>query len=249
MTVKEFKDRFLYLLSVPTCIHCHKRLDFHEKAFCKECQATFDNIKTRECSRCAKRLSFCSCSNSYLESHFVKRVIKVFRYLRHDENDIANRLIFSLKRNNRSDVLEVCANELEAAIRNSVDPSADFVFTNVPRRTSAILKYGIDHSQLLSNELARRFSSKHLNLLKSKAKTEQKKQHGINRQKNADFVIKKKCDLSGKCVIIVDDVITSGASMSVAASLLRSLGAKEIIAASLAIAYKDDYEFDYKVLF
>ena len=58
--------------------------------------------------------------------------------------------------------------------------------------------------------------------------------------KNADFRIIRDIDLTGRQVIIVDDIITSGASVSVAASLIRSLDAKNITAACLAIAYRDN---------
>ena len=61
----------------------------------------------------------------------------------------------------------------------------------------------------------------------------------MERRKNADFVLTKDVDLAGKRVIIVDDIITSGASMANAATLLRSLGCRDITAACLAIAYKD----------
>ena len=59
--------------------------------------------------------------------------------------------------------------------------------------------------------------------------------------KNARFdYLNKRIDLSGKTMVIVDDIVTTGASVSVAATLLKGAGAKRIIAASLAIAYNDD---------
>jgi phosphoribosylpyrophosphate synthetase len=76
---------------------------------------------------------------------------------------------------------------------------------------------------------------------KSNAKHEQKSLDSLERRRNADFSLIKEIDLKGRRVIIVDDIITSGASMSNAATLIRSLGAKDIIAACLAIAYKEDY--------
>lgn len=239
MNIKNIMDRVLFALSVPKCVCCKTRLDYGENALCLKCSAEFEQFKTRNCSRCARKLNMCNCSNDFLEAHYIKRTIKCFRYLNRNDATPGNALIYSLKRDNRSDVLKRCADELEYAIRNSISDPGGYIFTNVPRRKSAIIEHGIDHSELLARELAKRFDAEYISLLKSNAKKPQKSLETADRFKNAEFYISKNIDLTGRAVILVDDIITSGASMSKAASLIRSLGSREINAASLAIAYKD----------
>lgn len=239
MNIKNIMDRVLFALSVPKCVCCKTRLDYGENALCLKCSAEFEQFKTRNCSRCARKLNMCSCSNDFLEAHYIKRTIKCFRYLNRNDATPGNALIYSLKRDNRSDVLKRCADELEYAIRNSISDPGGYIFTNVPRRKSAIIEHGIDHSELLARELAKRFDAEYISLLKSNAKKPQKSLETLDRFKNADFYISKNIDLTGRAVLLVDDIITSGASMSKAASLIRSLGSREINAVSLAIAYKD----------
>lgn len=239
MNIKNIMDRVLFALSVPKCVCCKTRLDYGENALCLKCSAEFEQFKTRNCSRCARKLNMCSCSNDFLEAHYIKRTIKCFRYLNRNDATPGNALIYSLKRDNRSDVLKRCADELEYAIRNSISDPGGYIFTNVPRRKSAIIEHGIDHSELLARELAKRFDAEYISLLKSNAKKPQKSLEAADRFKNADFYISKNIDLTGRAVLLVDDIITSGASMSKAASLIRSLGSREINAVSLAIAYKD----------
>ena len=239
MNIKNIMDRVLFALSVPKCVCCKTRLDYGENALCLKCSAEFEQFKTRNCSRCARKLNMCNCSNDFLKAHYIKRTIKCFRYLNRNDATPGNALIYSLKRDNRSDVLKRCADELEYAIRNSVSDPGGYIFTNVPRRKSAIIEHGIDHSELLARELAKRFDAEYISLLKSNAKKPQKSLETADRFKNADFYISKNIDLTGRAVILVDDIITSGASMSKAASLIRSLGSREINAVSLAIAYKD----------
>ncbi len=239
MNIKNIMDRVLFALSVPKCVCCKTRLDYGENALCLKCSPEFEQFKTRNCSRCARKLNMCSCSNDFLEAHYIKRTIKCFRYLNRNDATPGNALIYSLKRDNRSDVLKRCADELEYAIRNSISDPGGYIFTNVPRRKSAIIEHGIDHSELLARELAKRFDAEYISLLKSNAKKPQKSLETADRFKNAEFYISKNIDLTGRAVILVDDIITSGASMSKAASLIRSLGSREINAASLAIAYKD----------
>lgn len=239
MNIKNIMDRVLFALSVPKCVCCKTRLDYGENALCLKCSAEFEQFKTRNCSRCARKLNMCSCSNDFLEAHYIKRTIKCFRYLNRNDATPGNALIYSLKRDNRSDVLKRCADELEYAIRNSISDPGGYIFTNVPRRKSAIIEHGIDHSELLARELAKRFDAEYISLLKSNAKKPQKSLETADRFKNADFYFSKNIDLTGRAVLLVDDIITSGASMSKAASLIRSLGSREINAVSLAIAYKD----------
>lgn len=242
MNVKELSDKVLFALSVPKCVACREPLDYGQNAFCLKCSAEFEEIKTRNCSRCAKKLSSCSCSNAYLESHFVHSVIKCFRYLIREETNVANALIFSLKKDNRSDVLELCKREMVAAIRNSIDTPESYIFTNIPRRRAAIIEHGIDHSALLAKAVAEEIGAEYISIFNSKSKKPQKSLERAERLKNAEFKLLKEIDLTGKSVIIVDDIITTGASMAMAAALLRSLGARNIVAATLAIAYKDKYE-------
>lgn len=239
MKIKEIMDRVLFALSVPKCVCCKTRLDYGDKAFCPKCSAVFEEFKSRGCARCARVLHKCDCSNVFLEAHFVTRVIKCFRYLDREEATPGNTLIYSLKRDNRNDVLDKCAEELTTAIRNSIPNPESYLFTNVPRRRAAIVEYGIDHSALLAKAVAKRLGAKYLPLLKSNAKKPQKSLERTDRMKNADFSLIRDVDLGDKQVIIIDDIITSGASVSMAASLLRSLGARKITAACLAIAYKD----------
>ena len=240
MNGKKIMDRVLFTLSVPKCVCCKNRLNYGEKALCLKCSAEFRDFKTRNCARCSRLLNECDCSTPFLESHYIRRVIKCFRYIGGDEITAANGLIYSLKRDNRRDVLDACTVELAFAISNSIEAPESYIFTNVPRRSDAIVEYGIDHSELLAKELARHFGGEYRRILKSKAKKAQKSLEAEDRFRNADFAIIDERDLSERGVIIVDDIITSGASMSKAAALIRSLGSKDIVAAALAIAYKDE---------
>ena len=239
MHPKVVLDYLLFLLSVPKCVSCREKLGFNIKALCPKCSAKFEEIKNRNCSKCSKVLSECSCTTHFLSTHFVKGVIKCFRYDVREDNLPANSLIYSLKHDNRDDVLSKCADELCKAIRNSLSPDETYVITNVPRRRRAVVEYGIDHSALLAKSVAKRLGVRYVCLLKSKTKREQKTLTFEERLKNVEFKLVSKEDLKGKSVIIVDDIITTGASVSSAATLIRALGTRSIYASALAIAYKD----------
>lgn len=241
MNFREIKDKILFYLSVPKCIGCKKRLSIDDRVLCPECLVEYREIKKRNCSICSKTLDLCSCSNKFLKSHYIHNLIKVFRYVNRD-NIPSNNLIYSLKRENRKDVLEFLTDELGKALSNSVTDLEKCVFINVPRRKKEAAKYGLDHAAELAKNLAKRFSAEYYQPLISKSRNPQKKTHGAERIKNAKFKLKKNVkDLSGKTVIIVDDIVTTGASMSACAMLIRALDAKKIIGATVSVAYKDQY--------
>lgn len=241
MSEKTLSDKLFFLLSVPKCVCCKERLSISDIAFCPKCSHDFEEIKTRSCSRCSKKLSECSCTNEYLSAHYVKSLVKVFRYKQSEENRASCSLIYSLKHNNRNDISKRCATELAAAICNSVKSPETCIIVNVPRRRLSILKYGMDHSAILAKKISKLLGATYTAPLASRSKREQKTLQGEQRIHNADFYIKHQADFGGKTVILVDDIVTTGASMGRCAMLLRSLGAKRIIGAALGIAYKDSY--------
>lgn len=206
------------------------------------------NHKERNCSRCSKKLSHCSCTSGYLASRNVKHVSKVFRYTRNAQDTPWNCLIYSLKKDNRADVIEFLADELSESIRNTIPDiskyPSNYLVTNIPRRKSAIREYGYDHAKTLAKKVSRKLNVNYVSLLKSKTRKAQKTTFGEGRIKNVKFDYKAFCpkSIKGKRAIIIDDIITTGASISTAARLICNLGAKDISAASVAIAYHDIYK-------
>jgi len=234
----------LFLFGVPTCVGCGERLDDPWSPICPECKRSYDAVKTANCSQCARLLHRCSCVGEYLEAHFIKQHYKVFRYQNREENKVANNLIYSMKRDNRADVREFLAAELADALDElvgSITNKNDVVFTNVPRRRAAIVEYGMDHAADLARLLARHFGCEYRSILVSESKTAQKTVHGVEREKNVifDYKYDEPESLKGKTVIIVDDIVTTGASISTAGALIRALGARRIVAASVGVTYKD----------
>ncbi len=243
--IKNLLKRIAFFLSVPRCVCCHEHLDFDDSGICKTCLKAYDNNKERNCSRCAKKLSYCSCPSAYLLSKRVRKHAKVYRYNYQKNDSPQNRILYALKEANRSDVFDFLADELTEAIQNSLDLNPDtkrYLITSVPRRGVAIRAFGYDHSKVLGQRVAKRLGIKYQQLLKSKAKKPQKGMMGEQRRENARFVYKRRIpSIKGMKIIIIDDIVTTGASVGRCAELLRRLGAKEVMSASVAIAYKDAY--------
>ena len=239
MKAREFFNKLLFYMSQPRCVACKTRLSISDLALCPRCKTIYEEVKSEVCSVCLKPVGECLCVNAYLKAHYIRRLSKVYRY-NYNESLPSNRLIYSLKSENRIDVADFLANELRLSLENAYDNLSDFVFVSVPRRKSAKVRFGYDHAELLAKRLAKILGASYCQRLSSKSKYEQKKTSGKSRIKNARFIIKnKKCDLTGKRIILVDDIVTTGASMGASAMLLRALGAEKIYGAAISIAYND----------
>ncbi len=234
----------LYYISVPKCVCCGEMLRFGDRGLCKECLAKYYEHKKRDCSRCAKVLCECSCPSFFLKSHGIGKMIKLSRYSKAELSMPSNYLIYSLKQDNRSDVISFLTDEMVSALKNNVDFSkGNYIVTNVPRRKASVLNFGFDHAEQLARSIAKKLDIEYKQFLVAKAKNAQKTVQGAERIANAKFGYKQKPgeELKGTTVIIVDDIVTTGASMAGCASLIKALGVRKIIGAAVAIAYKDSY--------
>ena len=240
--IMKLYDKIMFYITVPKCVGCGEKLNIEDRALCQECSDEYKDNLYLNCSICAKPLNYCICTNDYLDAHYVHKVVKVYRY--HTDRRISsNNLIYSLKRDNRKDVVDFLSDELSQAIKSGIKNPESYLFTSVPRRRSEIVKYGMDHAEVLAKKVAKQLGAKYEKMLISKAKNAQKKSANISeRFKNAKFELKNKnADIKGQNIIIIDDIITTGASMGMAAVLLKAAGAGRIVAAAVSIAYKDPF--------
>lgn len=239
--IKNAASIILLKLSVPKCACCKKRLLYEEKALCKDCAQKYSEAKTRGCSVCSKLLSECSCQNYYLKTHFVKGLSKLVRYNSGGQSDVTSRLIFKMKNKRREDVLSFVADDMADSISKVFpDLPCDTIVTYVPNRKAAIKERGFDHAGVLCEFVAKRLNFEFKPLLRSTATRAQKSLTQLERQANAQFELFGEADIKGRTVLIIDDVVTSGASMGNSASMIRTLRPKSIYGAAVAIAYKDE---------
>ena len=203
------------------CSNCFPKLSYAEYSLCFICQrGTLDG---RTHPRCR--------SATTIDGVFVGLVY----------NNISRRLITALKyRPYLADLAPYLTDILaEQLIQNELfvtSLSPDSIFVPVPLHASRLRQRGYNQSELLGKALAKKFSLKCLPLLERTRKT--KSQVGLNkeeRRKNMHdaFSIKKGATLP-KVVFLVDDVVTSGATLLEAARVLKKAGVKEVYGIALA---------------
>lgn len=111
--------------------------------------------------------------------------------------------------------------------------------TFVPTNSRHVRQRGFDHAKELAAQLALELE---LPLLSTLTRTGYAKQVGSSRkirltQLKGAFSIRPRVDVAGKEVLLVDDVVSTGASIEEATRALKAAGAKRIYASVVAVNY------------
>lgn len=244
MEIKEFVRRVLYYLSVPKCVSCGERLELSDRALCASCLDQHVKNRRTVCSVCHSERPLCTCSNAYLEKHHVKSLVKLFVYRSASDGRKvpSNELIYTLKRHFRRDIIDLLSSELANSVKANVSDYQNYAITSIPRSKKRVQKYGYDHAQKLAIAVADKLGISYIQLLSSSQKVAQKKQKSREmRIANAKYRYKSGKELKHRKLLLLDDVVTTGASMAACADMLHAKGASKIVGVCLGIAFKDKY--------
>ena len=188
----------------------------------------YESHKMRNCPRCSRKLSECFCTYEDLERHGIKKLVKLFRYSKTDESMPSNYLIYSLKQDNRKDVISFLADEMANSITHQIGKQpTGYVITSVPRRKRAIVDFGYDHAKTLAKEVSKRTRVEYVEILKSMSTEPQKSVYGEARRANAKFDYKcsREMTLKGKTVILVDQTDRNTSNNGDCGRILNAAGA------------------------
>lgn len=112
----------------------------------------------------------------------------------------------------------------------------DVLITYLPTATSRQRLRGYDQSKLIANRLARQRGLRFDSLLGRFGQTRQVGSVRSKRLSQAQemFYVLKASKVVGRDILIIDDILTTGASLEAAAKLLKAAGARKILAAVFA---------------
>ncbi len=236
------------LVFVPKCIGCGIRLGREDgdagsvPVFCADCMALYREETEAECPICGSPTYLCLCSTPNLSRSGFSYLVKLFRYRPHERDAVQNQLVFLLKKQKIRRVTEFAAAEIRASIEDAFPVGAkNTVVTFAPRSRKMKLLYGFDHAELIAKELARQLQVPFLSCLERDASAGvQKSLNASERMKNVKNRIrmKKGVSVDGMRVLLIDDVLTTGATLLSCARVLKRNGATMVIPTVLGIAYK-----------
>lgn len=230
------KSNFLVELSdffIPQfCEACERKLAANEKILCSDCKKhlthTDKNLLQIEYERKFK-------NDASIDEFYSAFIFKV--------DTPIQKLLHKLKYKNKFRIGNFFGEELVGRFRNEIEKfSPDFIIP-IPLHKLKKAMRGYNQSRYIAIGIGRQLGIK-VNekvLIRKKFTQTQTHLNAEERKLNIEnaFVIRKASKIKGKKIIIIDDVITTGATTREAAKVLKENGAEKIMALSVAIPELD----------
>ena len=238
------------LIFPPRCAACRELLPFDaeggDSVLCLDCRASWEKEKLRKCPECGRAMIDCICMPDNLRNAGCAALFRLSEYDAENFYGTVNSIVNNLKRSNDKDDFNFFAGQIASALRLKLEKYAlepsDVIVTYAPRSRSARGDYGFDQSELLATEVALSMGAELRRLIVRRFRLfdrRQKKLGVYGREKNARRALRAaggEHNVKGRAVVVVDDVITTGATTSVCVEILRSMGAGTVFCACISTA-------------
>lgn len=249
----KINDLLSNLLFPPKCANCHELLDVKleersREALCPACRAYYENEKQRECKICSLMMEHCRCMPKNMEKAQCTSLLKLISYRTNDENLKIRNFIYSIKHIDHRASFEFIAEQMRrpliAEMRATSLMPKDCVITFLPRSRKNKAKDGFDQSLRLATALAEATGIEFVNCFERKLKSDEQKHLNVyERRLNMGSAYKPRNvegKISGKTVILVDDIVTTGASMAACARIAYSMGAYAVMGVCVGYTEKNN---------
>lgn len=149
---------------------------------------------------------------------------------------VARELVKLYKFGHQRAAAKVLARLMAATLRTYLHNKEDYLIVPVPTATSRVRARSFDHCVLLARMLAKELGLNYGNTL---VRTGQTRQVGSGRgqrinQLDGQYRLRRLHQVDNRSVLLIDDVVTTGATLKTAAKVLRAGGAKRVNAAVFA---------------
>jgi ComF family protein len=211
-------ERALDLLFPPRCVGCGSI----GRWICDRCWPAVPWLPERRCSLCGRHAPQTTCVTCSGGSSALDGVIAVA-----DFEDVAREAVHAVKFDGRHAISRLLG-QLMAARVVGEEPN---VVIPVPLHPARRRERGYDQSVLLARHIARVLNVPcYDHALRRSRRTEQQATlESAARRRNVAGAFETRRPLTGASILLVDDVLTTGATLEAAAEVLRASGAESII--------------------
>jgi ComF family protein len=210
----------------PVCLHCQERIIEQDMWLCGDCYDKLSFMPEQQCPKCGYPTQQEECSNCE-ENHYVFTQAKsVFMF-----DGPAKTLVHELKYKGYTGIAKWFANQMYKAVLSEMPlPDVEYI-TAIPLHRVKKRERGFNQSELIARALALKLKIPYTdNLIKRKINTEsQTLLNKTTRKKNLKDAYKPgRLQPTGKSILIIDDVFTTGTTVNEAGKVLLTAGAKQI---------------------
>ncbi|MBQ4561074.1 MAG: ComF family protein [Clostridia bacterium] len=192
--------------------------------------------KRETCRRCGQPVSECWCGIPFDKDRCITNEYHLVQYDKKADT-IIKRLIYKMKSSRRNLLYYTVAQEMYTELFPRIEYT-DLILTYVPRSKANITKYGHDHALRLTLSLSELSGIEIAHMLSHSGNSNQKKLNVLQRQQNAqksyNIIKGAKNLINGKNVILIDDVMTTGSTVTRCAKLLKLRGARRVLVFTVA---------------
>ena len=208
-----------------------KLLDLVYPAYCAFCGALIEKETGGICEKCGKNLPFTK-NGGKQRGNFFTACLSPLYY----EREVRDALL-RYKFQQRSAYCEAFGVLLADCVAEFLDAEVDLV-SWVPLSRKRLKKRGYDQAQLLSQAVARELDLPCVPVLEKTVHTQQQSKTGSAEKRRANisgaYRVLPGAEVSGKTVLLIDDIVTTGATFSECARMLCMAGANRVFCAALA---------------
>jgi ComF family protein len=239
------------LIHPPHCVGCGQKLrasfgGYTAPLLCAECATAWERSTLAQCPQCFRAYRDCTCAPYAVTRAGGAALIKMAPYTEESELRVVRGVLLGIKKRPSRRGMQFCADALcegtEKALREAEEnmPISHTVVAHLPRSRRNARLYGFDQSKGVAQRLARHLGLKYTSLLRRVHDgTEQKRLGVAARRKNVKGAFALRGSVKGLRVILVDDIVTTGAGMAEAVRTLRRGGAAQILCVAVAATPKE----------
>lgn len=224
------------ILFPPVCLGCAGDTVRTER-ICASCRKKLVPDPLLQCSVCRGRIPFGAAANERCHPRASHVVFSAGSY----SDPILRNLIWQCKFKSRQAAGRILADLLAEALADTGFTTDDAVFVPIPLSAKRLRLRGFNQAEKIADFLLQksgRAASHYLVRVKDTAAQSEISDYKQRRINMAHaFALQPGVSCAGKKIVLVDDVWTSGATMSEAVSVLKHAGASEIIALVVARAH------------
>lgn len=216
--------------------------DGFDRCLCDGCMSDFVHSVRESCPECGEAYAVCECVPDGLAYAGADKAYACFVYDKTKRRSAASAVIYKLKDGGNIDVTRFCAfllaRRLEKAAAVNGFSLDGYTVTFAPRRRLAVRENGSDHMEKTAKLTAKLLGLPFESVFVNTAHTAQKKKDAVSRLDAAERSIKVRRHaedrIEGKRYILLDDILTSGATLATCVGKLCECGADDVIVCTLA---------------